>query len=355
VIAGAVAVISRSFSTYVKFVYPNAKFEAMGNPFLNEKNLTSIIESKSLGDFKESLNSSKDYNVSGETTFEVQQSLDNNLIKAVEMMQNDSSKKMNEFYKVYLQKVDLYLIKKELKNKITNNTVEEKSVSQALLLETKKFLTDLSETEKENITSVIKNYGFSDEIIDLVSKEDIDFLIFNNMFDKFMINLFEQLKVPYKCENGKKRFIKTMIDAINIKNVSRCKQLGYDKETCMKIFLGEGQEIAKWKYEELSDMDGVSQVISGLEGTSYYNILKDSIEDYNKEKSVQVLENALDSLFLKLVKDISIENYSTIGPTIRFLVSKEFEVQNLKIIAKGIGEGISSELMKPLLVKEAGL
>ena len=39
ILAGAIAIISRPFSTYVRFVYPNAKFESIGNPFLNEKNL----------------------------------------------------------------------------------------------------------------------------------------------------------------------------------------------------------------------------------------------------------------------------------------------------------------------------
>jgi vacuolar-type H+-ATPase subunit C/Vma6 len=119
-----------------------------------------------------------------------------------------------------------------------------------------------------------------------------------------------------------------------------------------EIFNGEGREIAPWKYEELAEMDGVAQVISGLEGTSYYNILKDSIEYYNREKTVQILENKLDCLFLKLIKEISTKNYVTIGPTIRFLVFKEYETQNLKVIAKGIAENLSAELTKKFLVTE---
>jgi V/A-type H+-transporting ATPase subunit C len=355
VITLAVAIIARPFSTYAKFVYPKAKFEAIGNPFLQEKNLTSVIDNKNLSDFKDSLNASKDYKISGETTLEIQQSLDDNFIKTIDMMRKDSSKKMNEFYSTYIQKMDLYLIKKELKNKLTDNAVSEESINNTLFSSSKKFLSDLSEAEKDQISGVIKNYGFGNELISLINQDNVDFLVLDSLIDKFMINSFKEARVPYKCENGKKRFIKTTIDIINIKNVLRCKQIGYDKETCMKIFLGEGQEIAKWKYEEFSGVDEVSQVISGLEGTSYYNVLKDSIEDYNKGKSVQVLENALDSLFLKLVKDLSIQNYPTIGPTIRFLISKEFEIKNLKIIAKGIGEGFSSEFIKPLLTREMGL
>jgi V/A-type H+-transporting ATPase subunit C len=145
-----------------------------------------------------------------------------------------------------------------------------------------------------------------------------------------------------------------MLDLVNIKNVLRAKQFGYDPESCKKLFIGEGREIASWKYDEISEVDSVSQVISGLEGTSYFDALKNSIETYNKDKSVQILETSLDSLFLKLVGDISTQNYVTIGPTIRFLVSKEFEIRNLKIIAKGISESLSPDNIKGFLVTEAG-
>ena len=68
---------------------------------------------------------------------------------------------------------------------------------------------------------------------------------------------------------------------------------------------------------------------------------------------MQVLETSLDCLLLKLVSDISTQNYVTIGPTIRFLVSKEFEIRNLKIITKGISESIPPDIIKSFLVMEA--
>jgi len=195
--------------------------------------------------------------------------------------------------------------------------------------------------------------GFSEEILDLTSDKDTGFLALDSLIDKYVINKFKEVKIPYKCEPGKQKFIKTMIDISNIRNVLRGKQLKYDEQSCMQLFLGEGQEIASWKYKEMCEVDSVSQIISSLEGTSYYNILKDSIEDYNKENSVQILENALDCIFLKIVKEISTQNYVTIGPTIRFLTFKEFEIRNLKIIAKGVDENLSIEMINNYLIKEA--
>ena len=352
-IAGSVLIISRPFSTYLKFVYPNAKFEAMGNPFVTENELNRMLDSKSLSGFKELLNTSKDYDINGDNTYDIQQSLDDAFIRTVEMMRKDSSKKMKDFYEVYLEKIDIHLIKNEFKNKLEGKKSDEAVINQAVLPNTKKLLQKIMETEKDDLSEILKLYGFDEEVAHVFFNKNVDFLTVDNIMDIYIINRFKRVKVPYKCGQAKQKFVKSMVDILNIKNVLRAKQLNYAKESYEKLFLGSGQEIASWKFKEISDVDEISQVISSLEGTSYYGILKDAIERYNSEGSVQVLENALDSLFLKLVTNISIQNYVSIGPTIRFIVSKEFEIRNLKIIAKGIGENLPTEMIKSYLTWEA--
>jgi V/A-type H+-transporting ATPase subunit C len=345
--------ILRPFLTHVKFAYPNALFEAMGNPFVEEKDLNRLVDSKDLSGFKESINSQKDYSIDGENTYEVQRSLDNHFIKTINAMKKDSPKDMKDFYEVYFEKLDIYQIKNALKNKIGNQAFDENIVNEVNLETSKELLYKIKDAEKKDIPEILKNYGFSSELIDIVSGEKIDLLIIDNELDKYIISRFRQVTVPYKCEEAKQKFVNIMIDVLNTKNMLRTKQIGYDKESCKKLFLGEGQEIAAWKFKEMAEADQVSQVISSVEGTAYFGILKDNIEVYNKEKSVQVLENALDGLFIKLLRDLSLQYFVSIGPTFRFLVSKEFEIQNLKIIAKGVGEKLSSDVMKRFFVMEA--
>ena len=352
ILAVIIFFILRSFSFYFKFVYPNAKFEAIGNPFITEKELYSVAESKDVLSFKETINTSKDYNISGTDSYSIQKSLDDSFIETIYMMRKDSSKKMNDFYDVYLEKLDIHLIKNTLKSKIEDKTVEQEKIKEAILPTTKKLLQKIIDAEKNNLPVILKEYGFNEEIVEAVSDEKHDFLKIDTAISKHIINRFKQTKVPKKCEQAKQRFIKTMMDIINIKNILRAKQLNYNKESCKNLFIGEGKEIAPWKYDELASLESVSQVISSLEGTPFYNTLKDTIGEYNKEKSVQVLEVVLDQLFLKLIEDISTQNYITIGPTIRFIVSKEFEIRNLKIIAKGVSENLSPDFIKRFVVKE---
>jgi V/A-type H+-transporting ATPase subunit C len=214
------------------------------------------------------------------------------------------------------------------------------------------MLNKISSSDRKDLINILNKYDFSKNIIDIVSEKDVNFLKLDISIDRFIINKFKEIKVPYKCDQAKRRFINTLIDTSNIKYILRAKQLNYDPESIKQFFLGEGQEIATWKYNEMAQLESIPQVISSLEGTSYFEPLKNAIEIFHKEKSVQIFENELDNNFLKLVRNISTQNYVTIGPTIRFLVSKEFEIRNLKIIVKGIGEGLSSDFIKPLLIKE---
>jgi len=352
VLAIIILFILRSFSIYFKFVYPNAKFEAIGNPFIKEKELDNVTESKDILSFMETINKLKEYKISGTDTYSIQKSLDDSFIQTIYMMRNDSSKKMNKFFDAYLEKLDIFLIKNILKSKIDGITIEQEKIKEAILPTTKKLLQKIIDSDKNNLPVILKEYGFDEEIIKELSNEKPDFLKIDTTINKDLINRFKQIKVPTKSEKAKQKIVKIVIDINNIKNILRAKQLNFDQEQCKNLFIGEGQEIALWKYNELASLESVSQIISSLDGTSYYNTLKNAIEGYNKEKSVQLLEVALDKHLLKLVEDISIQNYLSIGPTIRFLISKEFEIMNLKIIAKGIAENLPKDFIKKFLVLE---
>jgi len=354
VIIAVLGLMARPFSTYVMFAYPNAKYEAIGNPFISEKELNRVIESKDLVNFKDTLNASKDYELSGENTSEIQQSLDDNLIQTIKMMQKESSKKMKDFFNNFLEKYDIYLIKNTIKTKLEEKKIDDRTIDSVILPKSKNLLQKIIESEKQNLPETLKDYGFEKDLIDTIIEENYEFLKIDTEIEKYIIKKFKNTKVPYKCENAKQKFVGTLIDTITIKNILRAKQLGYDLDACKKLFIGEGQEIASWKFSVIAEQDSVPHVISSLEGTSYFDSLKNVIEEYNTSKSVQILENALDSNLLKLVENISTKNYVTIGPTIRYIVSKEFEIENLKIVSKAISEGLSSETYKSYLVMEVG-
>lgn len=354
ILAAVALFIARNFRTYVKFIYPNAKFEAIGNPFIQEKELNILIENPTLESLKDRLNVLRDYQVQGQTASSIQRSLDENLLRTIRMMRTDSSKKLAAFYDLYLQKIDFYLVKNEIKT-LLRGTGKKQALDAAVLPQTKDFLVQLQNTTKESLPAVLTQQGFSKESIEKLMAEPVDLLQIDIIFDHVFLTRLRDVKVPRKCDQPKQDFIKNTIDMLTVKHLLRAKHLALSPDTCKRLYLGEGKQISRWRFDQMADAADVPQLVSALDGTSYYPALSAKTERYGKEHSAQVFEQAVDAAFLQRIKEISLQNYLTFGPSLRFLVSKEYEIKNLKVITKGIAENSSVDLIKNNLVKEVAL
>lgn len=354
VLAVVFTFIIRYFTPYVKFIYPNAKFEAIGNPFLIEKELQVLVEHTSLDAFKDKVNVLRDYQVTGDTASSIQSSLDQNFLQTMRMMQNDSSKKMHAFYEIYLQRIDFYLVKNEIKHKLQGSTAES-YLDKAILPKTRDLLDQVHHTTKDAMSALLASYGFDKELLEELSKENPDMLQIDILFDKQFLRRLRDVTVPRKCEQAKQDFIKHIIDMLLLKHMLRAKHLSYPPEVCKTMFLGEGKQIARWRFEQMAEAPDIPQLITAVEGTTYFPALSGALERYAKEKSVHLFEQVIHGSFLQRIRELSLQNYQTIGPSLRFLVSREFEIQNLKVIVKGIAEQLSKEIIQPNLVTEATL
>lgn len=344
-------VMGRPLLTYIKFNYPTAKFEAMGNPYISEQSLSGILDGKDIESFKESFHSSKDYFITGDDVGSIQQSLDESFKSTVLMMKKDSNSSMNDFFDAYLQYLDSTFVKHAILNYVSGHKDRINS-SSAYLSETQVFLEELSAFDSDDISPLLKKIGFDDAGIERIMKHSDQPLVLDAVCNAESIAKLSQVAVPYKCEQAKQQFVKMLLDSIHLKLLLRCKQLHISEDVCKRLFISEGLEIAEWKYGELAELEDIVSIISSLEGTMLYSFLKQQVEQYQKYQSVQVFEVALDMYVLEKVKQLSIKYYSSIGPTLRFLISKQFEIMNLKIIVKGISEQFPKELIKNLLVVE---
>ena len=104
----------------------------------------------------------------------------------------------------------------------------------------------------------------------------------------------------------------------------------------------------------MSERKSIDDVASTLGGTYYFSAIKKEIDTTKREKTLQPLEIALDKLILDISSSLSVKNYSFIGPIIRFITARRYEIQNLKVIVKGIEEKINPSKIRSLLVIEGG-
>ena len=163
IIAVIIGAIYRPFSSYFKFIYPNAKYQTIGNPFLTKKELDKVLDSKNLKGFLENLNYFKDYNIKGENAKDIQISLDENLLETVEMMRKDSNKSIHSFFDTYLEKYDMQIIRNEIKKTLgrilEGEGVEETEEPKVLFEKNRRFILQLREAKNaENLEKAFLEY-----------------------------------------------------------------------------------------------------------------------------------------------------------------------------------------------------
>ncbi|MCD6171535.1 MAG: V-type ATPase subunit [Thermoplasmata archaeon] len=316
-----------------KFSYSNAKFSAIPNTFIKEKEISRLLESGSIEDFKNNV-VSRDFILKGENADELQKSIDESLIKIIKMARDDSPKKVKEFYNAYIKKIDSYTIKNAVRAIIEGKEIE----NNAFLEKTKEMINKIKMAEKEEINLIFKEYGWNIDINKPIEEVERD-------IEKQAVKFLIEVKLPSSCIKARDRFAKTLIDLLNLKAILRGKY--YD----LPIYLyGEGWELPIWKLQELMKIDSISEIVSILEGTSYFSCLRNAIADFERE-GVIAFERALDKHLLKVSREIANENPLALGPGIRFIFEKEMEARNLKIVAKAIEENMPSLAMQLVVVE----
>jgi len=337
----AVAVMVQRSLPYVKFAYPTAKAEAVGNPFLSEKVLNQLLESRNITSFKNTVNSYKDFFIEGERIEEIHTSLDEYMIQSVESLKKESPKGLEEFYDRFIEFLDSHSLKSFVKSKITGVEIDIQPFSKTFA----RWIDQMKKLEKKEILEflvekeIIANTSVSGEPL------EIDVQI-----DRYVLKRMHESKVPKVAESTKKEFVEILTDIINIRNVLMAKINNLDVEKCKKLFLGEGREIPRWKFDEMCTSKDVEDMISRLQGTTYYELMRQGYEDSKKYGNTELIEISLDKILLRTVKDLSNKNFPFFGPLLKFIVFRYYEIRNLKVISKGVYERLSKDRIKPLLV-----
>ncbi len=115
--------------------------------------------------------------------------------------------------------------------------------------------------------------------------------------------------------------------------------------------LEDGYQLREWKLKDLMESPDVTNVISGLEGTKYSDVLTDAMAKYNENASIAVFEKSFRCLLVKKCKIFIYEKTIRIGPIIGYVSQKETEIKNLKIIARAKREAgfPNSKIMEMLI------
>lgn len=171
------------------------------------------------------------------------------------------------------------------------------------------------------------------------------------LYKKYYTNLQNYLmNVKSKDRGAFLNFIKMEVDAENLKVLSRLKVTNTDPTTIKKFIIPGGKEIVEEKLARLLSAENISEFTNEMNTISFYQNIKDGIEELKAKKSVHKLSLDLTRHLIKFSEKFAYLNPISVLPMINYLVLKWNEVLNIKIIARGKQINLPSDTIMEMLV-----
>ncbi len=359
--------------TITSFAYPNAKFNAVGNDYIKKSELEALIEARSFQDASGIL-ATRNYPVKdAKHADEAESSLNEYNIKSLEDILHDIPTGLHPLIKLYLKKYEVGIIKRVLRQQLTASFTRGRGVKGRMAGKpvakagasgaeirpvgelTQDIIQQMLESERaDEIADLFGKTPFGKELREAIHEYDGNFQKIENILDKYVFNELRKadMEVSYTVATPTKAFIDHLLDISNIKLLLRAKRKGFDAETCKGMLYPSGLILSNWKLEQMCEASDVPELAAELEGTKYFQVIKDLISNYEKTRDVSPLEIALDKYLLRLVVELAIQHTTTAGPTIRYMVSREYENRNIRTILHGLEEGLDYKRIMPLVITE---
>ncbi|MFQ6050297.1 MAG: ATP synthase A1 subunit C [Candidatus Hydrothermarchaeota archaeon] len=167
-------------------------------------------------------------------------------------------------------------------------------------------------------------------------QESRSLLLLESALDKYYYSLLWKSVFIVSDENTRPLalFFGSEIDITNIKLLLRAKAENLLPEEIKKLLIPNGHDLHQYFLDSLSEAESVVTLINSLEGTKYGKILMDELVSYEEDGSLTPLERALDKSLVALGKDLSKRQPFGISPLLTYLMLRENDINNLKIVLR---------------------
>ncbi|MCL2607950.1 MAG: ATP synthase A1 subunit C [Methanomassiliicoccaceae archaeon] len=259
---------------------------------------------------------------------------------------------LRDMVSAYLTKWDLWNLKVILRGKAygaDKESIKEDLVPAGRLNEVMLDKLLSLETDKE----VIEEFGRMEhmkvppEVVNAFTAEGR----LGSVEDYFDRLFYTRLLSQLDPSSGPKRlfqdFIRREIDTINLETILILKMEGIFGDDVMKYIIPGGKQIDKKLATQLANAETISAAANDLSQLDFYEDIKETLTENGSLKNFVA---AMKKYHIGLTKKFSSLYPLSVIPVLDFMIRKNIEVDNIRIIARGIESGIDRETIKELLV-----
>jgi V/A-type H+-transporting ATPase subunit C len=121
-------------------------------------------------------------------------------------------------------------------------------------------------------------------------------------------------------------------------------------EQSEEYFLQGGNDVDLDLYQRLVGVSDIDDVLDGLRSTHFGKVLDDAAVHYLETTTISTFQRALEDYLTRKIIAVGGTDPLGVGIAIAYLWSKQNEVTNLRIIAKGAEIGIPPERVERELI-----
>ncbi|MGA1848824.1 MAG: V-type ATPase subunit [Thermoplasmatota archaeon] len=188
-------------------------------------------------------------------------------------------------------------------------------------------------------------------IAPLIRDSEVDLEEIDSVMDRFVLDNFMEIEgLPLSSRRGSKAIAHLLADRYNIQLIIRSKMIGWGRDETLSHLYGRGGTVGMTHLEQMVDSSSLREALSILNGTHLEVFFKEAVE-----KGPAAVESGLDKMLLEGSIGLSHSYGSNVGPTIRYLVSKEMELKNIRTLVQASFAGWDHERSRNGLILEGGV
>jgi V/A-type H+-transporting ATPase subunit C len=172
-----------------------------------------------------------------------------------------------------------------------------------------------------------------------------------NALDKLYYGNLLAISIPRsKADELFVNFVRHEIDIVNLRTLFRLKREGVDHEKIMAYVIPGGYKFKMDALRKLALAPNYGEFISMLKEYPYWDELSAAVQRSQETGSLNYVEIALRKVHIAFGEKISHLYPLSITPVLGYIVRKNTEVNNLRIIARGKESHLSDEIIKNQMV-----
>jgi V/A-type H+-transporting ATPase subunit C len=163
-------------------------------------------------------------------------------------------------------------------------------------------------------------------------------------------DLLDVIEPTNNAERLLRDFIRREVDVTNLKVLLKLKTERIPEERIQKYLIPGGLEFGMDRLRAMAQGEGTDSVMSELEKSSMYEDIKPAIERFKGDWKLSELTIALDKALIGTSEKFANFYPLSVLPIVNYMIRKKVEVDNIRIIARGKGSGLSKSVIEELLV-----